>query len=191
MLISGWYISHLLQLVGFFSFSFFGLFFFSWGLFIEETRLFVLWFPHNLDYASCVPILSFNVDVLKLWNYFLAPLFSLLSWNWLFLEFCFGAVMGYLWRVEFGHRTGISYSDEAQSSVLCFEDLFIYFCKESERVGGSRGRGGESKQTALSTSYSGLDLTIPRSWTEPKPRVGGLTDWATQVPVCVVFWHPC
>lgn len=36
-----------------------------------------------------------------------------------------------------------------------------------------------------------LDPTIPISWPEQRRRVGGLTDWATQVPeTCLVFRVP-
>lgn len=36
-------------------------------------------------------------------------------------------------------------------------------------------------------SYMGLDLTILRSWPEPKPRVWRLTEWSTQAPLLFLF----
>jgi len=49
----------------------------------------------------------------------------------------------------------------------------------------SRGRGrgrerGEAVSPPSREPYTGLNLRTPRSWPEPKPRVGGSTNWAAQ-----------
>ena len=39
----------------------------------------------------------------------------------------------------------------------------------------------------MPSSETGLNLTIMRSWPEPKSRVQRLTDWATHVPLKLLF----
>ena len=56
---------------------------------------------------------------------------------------------------------------------------------ESDVGGEAEEEGGRETQadSALSTEPDvGLDLMTPRSLPEPKPRVGRLTNCATQVP---------
>lgn len=106
---------------------FFGLFFLSCSFFIEETRWFVLWFLHSLGYADCVPIVSFNMDMLKLWSCLLISPFPSPFWSWLLLQFCTGLVTKdshHFLRVALGHRSVLPCPhDEAQLSAFYFDVL--------------------------------------------------------------------
>ena len=77
------------------------------------------------------------------------------------------------------------------------KDFFFFFFLEREYVqawtgwwggpvGGGTGReierGREADSPECGAHCEVLDPRILRSWPEPKPRVGGLTNWATQVP---------
>lgn len=58
------------------------------------------------------------------------------------------------------------------------------------REWGGRRSTGNLKWTccwAQSTMRKGLDLKIVTSWPELKPRLGGIIDWATQVPLLFRF----
>ena len=80
--------------------------------------------------------------------------------------------------------------------LICFFNRFIYL-KEREKEGAwarMRGRGAERerifKQTPrLARSLAWGSISGPMtSWPELKPRVGCLTDWATQVPHHTLFF---
>ena len=77
------------------------------------------------------------------------------------------------------------------SFMGCFVFIFNMFILEikRERVHGEeKGRGRESQ---AGRPCAGLNLTSLRLWPGPKPRDGCSTDWATQVPVWVVFLMSC
>lgn len=65
-------------------------------------------------------------------------------------------------------------------------NLFIYlFVFEKESRG--RGKGRRRAHSALSSKpYAWLDLRTPRLQREPKSRVGGFTNLATQVPQIMI-----
>ena len=74
--------------------------------------------------------------------------------------------------------------------VVFFKKYFTYLFleRENEQVGGgAEGVWREGKESQANSMLStepdtGLDLKILRSWPETKPRVRGLTDWATRHP---------
>ena len=67
---------------------------------------------------------------------------------------------------------------------------FIYFERERKRERAGKGQGGKREREAQAGSalspqspICGSNSRTVRSWPEPKPRVGHLTNWATQVPL--------
>ena len=59
---------------------------------------------------------------------------------------------------------------------------------QRERISSRAWGHGQTKRILSRLPLSAepdveLNLSTLRSWPEPKPRVGGLTDWATQVPL--------
>ena len=74
------------------------------------------------------------------------------------------------------------------------KDLFIW---ERERewvwVGGQSEEKGEGEGENLKQTPPWVQsvITTMRSWPEPKPRLGCLADWATQVPLVKQTWEHC
>ena len=68
---------------------------------------------------------------------------------------------------------------------------FIYLLWEKERAWASRGGAekGRERESKVGSALSvrnlirGSNPRIMRSWPEPKPRVGQLTDWAMLTPL--------
>ena len=76
--------------------------------------------------------------------------------------------------------------------ILFLKDLwkdFLKFIWESKKEHGEgEGADRENFKQGLSTEPDvGLYLKTPRSWPELKPRVRCLTNWATQVPLKIIF----
>lgn len=81
------------------------------------------------------------------------------------------------------------------SSVFVSFLIFIYlFMLESESAYSHKCRVGQNKTVFRRTSHWAQrpvqdSISQPmRFWPGPKPRVSHLTDWATQAPLCSVFW---
>ena len=87
------------------------------------------------------------------------------------------------------HGVGCGFQLHLSWGSSLFLSLFILRRREST---GERQREGERESQAVSvlTAWSPTQGSNPwtmRSWPEPKPRVGPLTNWATQEPLFFFF----
>ena len=85
----------------------------------------------------------------------------------------------------------LSPASNPSSSSLFFKRFMFLFerKKESASWEKGRGRGRESQaDSVLSVEpNTGLSLTPPRLWSEPKSKVKHSTHWATQAPLQILF----
>ena len=72
------------------------------------------------------------------------------------------------------------------ASVFIYSFFKIFYLFIRERVSEQGGRGKEYQADFLLRMEppTDLDPTTLRSWPELKSRVGCLTNWATQMPLC-------
>ena len=74
--------------------------------------------------------------------------------------------------------------------------MFIYlFLRKSEWAGAGQKEGERESRAGSALSAQsrmrGSSSPAVRSWSEPKPRVGCLTNWAIQVPLGMAFLISC
>ena len=74
-----------------------------------------------------------------------------------------------------------------KENIIIFYNLFIYFERERQHTSTSRGGAERGRKNPKQTPHCHCRAQCGawthgtvRSWPEPKPRFGGLTDWATQ-----------
>ena len=107
---------------------------------------------------------------------------SVISENWhgfsIFLNSGFSSFHVSKWMLEC--FVAVNYFSK---DIICLAYALIFFLIEA------RGQGQNDRKRILRSSKlsvepdSRLDLMTLRSWPEPKSRVRGLTNWATQAPL--------
>lgn len=85
-------------------------------------------------------------------------------------------------------------SNQLLSAGFAFLIFFFNLQRERASVRQWEGQQGEREKESEADSKlsmepkTGLNSTIQRSRPEQKPRLRGLTDWATQPPLVLPFW---